>query len=117
MHNYSFPKSRVLNQKGEISRIFAEGSFWRSDNYKFKYLRGERFGLVISVSKRVGSSPERNRIKRLVREAIRQRGDLDQQPWQLALFITNPPQSQPQLVEMQAILAKLFDHLHEVQRP
>lgn len=66
-------KKHRLGSKKTISRIFREGELLSNGVIKLKYLPNELgyFRFVISISKRVGTSPARNRIKRLIREAIR----------------------------------------------
>ncbi len=113
MCRFFFKKKVRLSRKKEIARIFAEGSFWHIGPYKFKYVVGAAtgFGLVISVSKRVGNSPQRNRIKRLIREAIRLRGDLDVWNLHLAIFINQKPPSPPSLTAIQEAVTGFFSQL------
>jgi ribonuclease P protein component len=67
-----FPKDARLKSKQDFQRVVREkkrlvGRFLCID---YKRSRSPRLG--ISAAKRYGSSPERNRFKRLVREAFRQ---------------------------------------------
>lgn len=66
--------------------------------------------LGISISRRVGSAPKRNRIKRLLREAFRLRQhDL---PAGYDLIIVVRPHEVLSLIEYQNLLMKLTSSLH-----
>lgn len=69
----SFPKSVRLLSRGDFRRVYERGS-WLSDDLlklagELTELPHPRLGLA--VSRQVGSAVERNRWKRLIREAFR----------------------------------------------
>jgi len=68
-----FPKSVRLVSKLDFDRVFQEGIVASDSVLVIHAVRGKepwtRIGL--SVSKRVGNSPTRNRWKRLIRESFR----------------------------------------------
>ena len=63
-----------LKKSWEFQRAYRQGSkYW--NRYFVIYVRHNRFNqlrLGITVSKKVGKSVQRNRVKRLIREAFRQ---------------------------------------------
>ena len=115
MHKYSFGKIHRLNQKSVITQLFERGSFWRKGAYKFKYLPIEtgQPELLISISKRVGNSPQRNKLKRLIREAVRSNDKFKGLQFQFSVFITNRLEQPPSLTKLQEIITEFFDHLYE----
>ena len=68
-----FPKEIRLRVKREIESVFRKGRYEALGILHAKSLptAREEARFLISVKKAVGSAPDRNRIKRLVREAIR----------------------------------------------
>jgi ribonuclease P protein component len=62
---------RLLSQR-EFRRVVREGNRLVGRYLCIDYRRAPKLKLGISASGKYGSSPERNRFKRLVREAFRQ---------------------------------------------
>ena len=113
---YQFSKKHRLSQKKRIELLFRKGTYRSIGVLNFKYLH-QSIGytrLVISVSKRVGAAPTRNRLKRLIREAIRLSGYLSEISIDCAIFITKPLNRDPTLLEVQACLEQFYTQLpHE----
>ncbi|MGK0290065.1 MAG: ribonuclease P protein component [bacterium] len=108
-----FPKKHRLGQKKLIDTIFSKGKFARAGLLKLKYIKQSeghaRF--VISISKRVGNSPARNRVKRLIREALRSSDKISKCSIDCAIFITNPPRQELTLSYIKYKLNQFLDSL------
>lgn len=90
--NY-FPKSVRFSQEREVTEVLQKGTWHSLGLLSAKCLpsshRESRF--LISVKKTVGSAVFRNRVKRLIREAIRlNRGNLSQ-PYDIFLMVRSKP--------------------------
>lgn len=66
-----FSKGMRLRSRGEFQRVVKEGKRLVGKFFCVDCRPAKRLRLGISASSRYGSSPERNRFKRLVREAFR----------------------------------------------
>ncbi len=66
-----FPKAARLRKRGEFQKVSREGKRLVGRYLCVDCRPSKRARLGISASSRYGSSPERNRFKRLVREAFR----------------------------------------------
>ena len=82
---------------------------------KFKSVptEGSKGQVVISISKRAGNSPTRNRLKRLIREGLRLSKRLESVEINLAIFVTGPVNEPPQLKDVQHHLERFFSEHHE----
>ena len=72
----SFPKSLRILFRGQFQRINREGKRFSGKTVYFQYQEGapsqaDRTRLGITVSKKYGKAHDRNRFKRVVREAFR----------------------------------------------
>ncbi len=60
-----------IKKQAEFQRLFNKGKRAFSPTLTMLYRPAEKTGMAISIGKRHGKSVQRNRIKRLVREAFR----------------------------------------------
>ena len=108
-----FPKEIRLRLKREIESVFRNGRYDVLGILHAKSLptAREEARFLISVKKAVGSAPHRNRIKRLVREAIRLNRHGLRGPHDICLFLTKEPRRPPEFATIEAEIRKLFDRL------
>lgn len=60
-----------IKKQADFTRILSKGKRGFSSSLTVAYRPSDRTGMAISVGKKHGKSVQRNRIKRLVREAFR----------------------------------------------
>ena len=93
--NQTFPKNIRLNQSRIIREIFSDGVYKSLGligvKYKKKRVGSSRFS--ISVRKNVGNAPFRSHVKRLLREAIRQKRSMLNNSYDFCFFVTNSPKN------------------------
>jgi ribonuclease P protein component len=73
MAGHDFPKSSRIGPKPEIDRVFKKGRTFTGALIRIHILanRLERSRMAVSAPRKVGGAVQRNRWKRLVREAFR----------------------------------------------
>ena len=79
---------------------------------KYKIAEAECSRFAVSVKKKVGSAPCRNRIKRLLREAIRKERLRLNCPYDICFFITNPPKRNLESAYVLRQVRRLFNNLN-----
>lgn len=116
MSDYPFPKQIRLRKKTEIAGVFEKGRFWGLGLIRVKYLptdlNSNRY--LISVSKKAGHSPQRNRIKRLLREAVRLHTSKNQGSYDICIFVTKSPQVPVSFHYVENKILKLFAQLNQL---
>ena len=90
--NQTFPKTVRLNQSRIIREVFENGVYKSLGviGVKYKKAKVDSSRFSISVRKNVGNAPCRNQIKRLLREAIRQKRSMLNSSYDFCFFITSP---------------------------
>jgi len=110
---HGFSGKHRLKSRKSIDLLFQKGRYQSCGFLRFRYLL-QTYGyarVVITISKRVGSAPIRNRLKRLIREALRLSNHLQHRSIDCAVFITSPLKKVPSLTEIQEMIEHLFTHL------
>ena len=110
---YGFSEKYRLKSKKRIDRLFRFGKRESCGYLRFRYLPSEQryLKVVITVSKRVGSSPKRNRLKRLIREALRLSGFWERIPYDCGIYATEPLCQKATLTEIQAYVGQFIASL------
>ena len=113
--NKTFPKRVRLNQSRIIREVFEKGVYQSLGligvKYKTAAVDSSRFS--ISIKKNVGNAPFRNRIKRLLREAIRQQRSLLKCSFDFCFFVTRPPKKPLDYAYVLRQIRRLFNTLNK----
>ncbi len=107
------PRGVRLRSKKDINQVFREGRYHALGVLHAKTLPGgqEETRFLISVRKAIGNAPRRNRIKRLVREAIRKHRHELGKPYDICFFLTSRPPSPLPYSIIEAEIQKLIQRL------
>ena len=81
---------------------------------KFKATDQECSRFLISVRKKVGHAPCRNRIKRLLREAIRQERNQLKKSYDICFFVTRTPLQPLDLAYTQRQVRRIFKQINSL---
>ncbi|MEE2717056.1 MAG: ribonuclease P protein component [SAR324 cluster bacterium] len=113
MSGQTFPKAVRLRRRREIRRVFAEGTFRPLGLVSVKSAPTEQESsrFLISIKRKVGTAPERNRIKRLLREAIRFERHRLTHPHDLCFMVTRRPERPVTLDYVQRLIRRYFQEL------
>jgi ribonuclease P protein component len=110
-----YPKTARLCAKKDIDRVFRDGRYRRLGWLHAKVLPtglpASRF--LVSVKRKIGDAHLRNRLRRLVREAIRLNRAQLQGSYDVCFFWTSAPE-RAGLAPIEAEVRKLF---HELSQP
>ena len=110
---YTYPRSRRLGGRLQFAAVF-DAKVRESRGPLQCYALPNDLGhprLGISISRRVGTAPKRNRIKRLLRESFRlMQHDL---PRGYDLVVVVRPHETQMLADYQRLLSGLFVRLHQ----
>ena len=110
MGDYSFPKSFHLLRPADFSRVYAGGVKRHTSRFVvFRAGNGlEHLRLGLSVGRKYGGAVRRNRIKRLVREAVR----MNWREWGLGgsdlVVVAKRGKGRPGMVDVAEDLARSF---------
>ena len=90
--NQTFPKTVRLKESQIIREVFKNGVYKSLGmiGVKYKKAKVDSSRFSISVRKNTGNAPCRNNIKRLLREAIRQKRSMLNSSYDFCFFVINP---------------------------
>ena len=101
------PEAQRLTKSGQYAHVYQKGSSWASALLVLKAVPNElmfsRWGL--SVSRRVGGAVVRNRVKRVLREILRQTPV--KAGWDIIILV-RPAAAQAKYVTLEKALRALF---------
>lgn len=116
--SFTYPKHIRLTRKNDISMVFEQGQYENLGPVNVKYLKSvsaeSRF--LVAVKKKVGNAVERNRIKRLLREAIRLHRHELIPSLDLCFFVSKRPKYPMHLEYLETKVQGLFDRLNQLNQ-
>ena len=83
------PRESSLKSEAEIKRLLNTGSKISGDYFLLFWKKTEQFRWGVLVSRKLGSAVNRNRIKRLIKEAVRLNQNLFKQTVTIAILPKN----------------------------
>ena len=113
--NQTFPKTVRLNQSQIIREVFTDGVYKSLGVIGVKYKKAtvESSRFSISIKKRVGIAPFRNKIKRFIREAVRlEISDLNCS-FDMCFFVTNRSNFNTEFKLVKDEIKQFFDYLNK----
>ena len=113
--NQTFPETVRLNQSCIIREVLESGVYKSLGviGVKYKKAKVDSSRFSISVRKNVGNAPCRNHIKRLLREAIRQKRSMLNSSYDFCFFVTNPPKNPLDYSYVLKLVIGLFNNLNK----
>ena len=111
----TYPKTIRLHHSQMIREVFEQGIYQSLGpiGVKYKIIEAECSLFAISVKKKVGSAPCRNRIKRLLKEAIRKERLRLNCAYNICFFITSPPKSPLDSSYVLCLVRQFFKNLNK----
>ena len=110
---YGLPKGVRLRSKKQIGAVFRQGRYHALGVLRAKTFPSgaEESRFLISVKKSAANAPGRNRIKRLVREAVRKYRNRLETPHDICFFLSGKPPGPPTLAAIEEEVQQLFRRL------
>ncbi len=108
-----FPAALRLKRQLDFAAVFSKGKVAADDVLVIHAIAGPELStkLGLSISKKVGNSPQRNRWKRLIREAFRRNSH--QLPANLWMVVRPRRGAQPEFHAIQRSLCQLAQRLEK----
>src|SRR5579863_1124189 len=103
MKPHGMPRRWRLTERSAIRAVFAKGRYHKLGLLHAKTLAstGTETRFLVSVRKNFGNAPERNRLKRLVRESVRLDPPRLPVPYDICFFVSAPLPQPPTLADVQ----------------
>ena len=103
-----FPRSFRLHGRKAIRNVVFNGKKLIGKTLRIHYIEGETTGFAISVPKSYGKAVARNKVKRIVREFLRQNKKLWPEKYWILIRVMKKPDKETQVIEE---LKNLFEHI------
>jgi len=112
--NQTFPETVRLNQSRIIREVLESGVYksFGVIGVKYKKAKVDSSRFSISVRKIAGNAPFRNHIKRLLREAIRQKRSMLNSSYDFCFFVNSPPKNPLEFSYVLKHVKALFNSLN-----
>ena len=110
----TFPKEVRLHNSRDVREVFEQGIYQSLGpiGAKYKMSAAEPSRFSISVKKKVGNSPYRNKIKRFIREAIRKERAHLKYAFDICFFVSNPPKFELESAYVMRKVRRFFNDLN-----
>lgn len=120
---YTFPKRERITSKIVIAQIFKKGKIFKAFPFSVRFLENQEIDvsakILISASKkRIKNAVDRNRIKRIIREAYRLNKNilfscLENIDKKIVLHLNYTGNKNPKFVEIEPVVVKILKQLCE----
>ena len=109
---FSFPKRNIIRKKNEIQFLFKKGKFFSNGCLRFRHLSSEKpVQFLFSVSKKFGNAPERNHLKRQLREIVRLSSLTNSVTGDIAIYVTSSPRDRILYSQLQREVESFFSSI------